>query len=100
MVWDGGSLDSCTGSIGNYLRYNASHKLSLYLACGIPVIVWKESGLSEWLTKQNVAIAVSSLQEAYDVINNMPDETYKEIILSARKLGEELRNGEMLKKHI
>ena len=42
LIWDGSSRASCEGNVGNYMRYNNPHKLSLYLACGIPVIVWRQ----------------------------------------------------------
>lgn len=45
-VWDGDSVDTCAGNTGAYLRYNNPHKTSLYLACGMPVIVWKEAAIA------------------------------------------------------
>jgi len=45
LVWDGESLDTCSGLFGNYLQINSPHKTSLYLAAGIPIIVWKQSDL-------------------------------------------------------
>ena len=47
LVWDGYNIYSCTGDYGNYLRYNASHKLSVYLACGLPLIVWEHSAMTQ-----------------------------------------------------
>ena len=39
LVWDGDSSKTCSGVFGEYLRYNNSHKASLYLASGFPIIV-------------------------------------------------------------
>ena len=61
LVWDGDSPDTCTGVFGNYLRYNAPHKTSLYLALGIPVIIWDKAALADFVIKNNCGIAVSSL---------------------------------------
>ena len=36
LVWDGNTIDTCGGKTGEYLRYNNPHKLSLYMAAGIP----------------------------------------------------------------
>ena len=46
LVWDGDGLNKCSGSMGEYLKINASHKASLYLASQKPLIVWNQS---HWL---------------------------------------------------
>ncbi|MGM0123821.1 hypothetical protein IGI37_001195 [Enterococcus sp. AZ194] len=63
LVWDGPSIHLCEGNFGEYLRYNNSHKASLYLAVGIPIIVWKESALSEFVEKNGIGFSVSNLKE-------------------------------------
>ena len=100
LVWDGDRLDKCSGILGNYLKVNASHKLSLYLACGMPVIVWKESALAAWLTNHHVALAISSLDDLESEIASVTDAEYKEMVIEARKLGNLLRNGELLKEQL
>ena len=45
LVWDGSSTETCSGSYGKYLRINNPHKVSLYIAAGIPVVIWKEAAL-------------------------------------------------------
>lgn len=100
LVWDGDSLDTCSGILGNYLKLNSSHKLSLYLASGIPVIVWKESALAVWLTDRHVALAISSLNDLESAIASVTDTEYKDMVIEARKLGNRLRNGELLKEQL
>ena len=47
LVWDGAKLDS--GDTGlDYERFNQPHKISLYLACGLPLIVWSEGYAARW----------------------------------------------------
>ena len=46
LVWDGDSIDGCTGSYGNYLTFNNPHKIALYIASGIPVIDRKSTRLN------------------------------------------------------
>ena len=50
LVWDGISVETCAGVYGEYLKVNNPHKTSLYLASGIPVIIWKEAA---WLSLLN-----------------------------------------------
>lgn len=42
LVWYGSSLEGGVGPEGEYLQYNAPHKLSLYIRCGLPVIIGKK----------------------------------------------------------
>ena len=80
--------------MGNYLRYNSPHKLSLYIAAGMPVIVWKNSALSEYIEQKNIGITVNSLLELDEKIGDISEEEYKEILRNVRVEGEKLRKGE------
>ncbi len=77
LVWDGESIDGCTGYYGEYLRYNNPHKLSLYMACGKPVIVWKQSAVAEFVGREQVGICVDSLEELNDIDLYKDFEKYK-----------------------
>lgn len=100
LVWDGDSIDSCTGDFGEYLRYNSSHKTSLYLAAGIPIIVWSQSSLAEWVIEHNVGITVDSLRNIDSAIANLSNQDYVEIINNVQEIGAKLRSGDFLKTHI
>lgn len=89
LVWDGDSIGTCSGRMGSYLRFNNSHKAGLYLAAGIPLIVWKESGLASLVESGSVGICVSSLAEAAGIIHAMPEETYGKYRESARHVSED-----------
>ncbi len=97
LLWDGDSTETCAGELGEYLKVNSSHKLSLYLACGIPVIVWSQSSLAGWLTEQGVCLTVDSLDDIPNAIHKISEKQYSEMIDNSIKLGKKLRNGEMLK---
>lgn len=96
LVWDGDSMDTCSGLPGNYLRYNAPHKLSLYIASGIPVIVWKESGLANWIINNHLGIAIKSIKELDDILPQINEDTYCAIQENVRIYSELLRKGEMI----
>ena len=93
LVWDGHTIDSCTGLLGEYLRFNNSHKCGLYLAAGIPLIVWQESGMAHFVTENEVGICVESLYEAESIIQNMSKEDYKKYRDNAQRIGENIRHG-------
>lgn len=100
LVWDGSSVDECTGNTGNYLRYNNPHKLSLYLASGIPVIVWKQSAEAGFVEKYNVGFAVESLNELTDIISDMTEEKYFDIVKNVKDVSNKVRNGYFLSKSL
>ena len=98
LVWDGDSIDSCTGDYGEYLRYNSSHKTSLYLTSGIPLIVWEESSLAEWVKKNGVGFTVGSLRDISKKINSLSDAEVTSYITNALAIGAKLREGYFMKK--
>ena len=93
LVWDGESADACEGVYGEYLRYNAPHKTSLYLACGLPVIIWDKAALAGLITESGAGLAVRSLSEIGKKIAAVSDDEYAAQRMRAAKLGSKLRAG-------
>lgn len=62
LVWGGDSADTCTGSFGDYLQYNNPHKLSLYLATGMPVVLWDQAATAPFVREHRLGITVSGLK--------------------------------------
>lgn len=96
LVWDGDSIETCSGAFGQYLRYNNPHKLSLYLSCNMPVVVWKEAAIAEFVIRNNCGIAVDSLYDVAEIINKMDEDEYNCLCFNAAVIGDRLRNGEYL----
>ena len=97
LVWDGDSSETCQGSFGNYLRINNSHKASLYLASGFPLVVWKESALAHFVLDKDCGLAVDSLHDLQRVLDDLTLQDYKELSEQARQVGAALRDGAYLK---
>ena len=97
IVWDGTSTKSCEGNNGNYLRYNNPHKTSLFLASGVPVIVWKEAALAEFVEQNGVGFTVSSLEEINGVLSKMTEAEYTKMIANVDSVSEKIRNGYFFK---
>lgn len=94
LVWDGNSLESCTGSTGEYLVYINQHKVSLYLASKIPVIMWSKSGLAPFITENDVGICVDSLTNIEQVLKEITPERYSEIKRNTEDISAKLMNGD------
>ena len=97
LVWDGDSAETCSGVFGEYLRYNNSHKASLYLASGFPLVVWKQSALSHFVLEKGCGSAVESLHDLKETIDNLSDADYQDLVDNAKRVGQEIRDGHYLK---
>ena len=97
LVWDGDSPYTCSGMFGEYLKMNNPHKASLYLASGFPIIVWRQSALSDFVTKNNCGILVDSLFEIAERLDSISNDEYEVLIRNSKKIGDNIRNGHYLK---
>ncbi len=77
LVWDGDSMECCSGAYGEYLKYNNPHKLSLYIASGLPVIVWEKAAVADFVKKNKIGLCIGSLYDLKDVINHINNEQYQ-----------------------
>ena len=93
LVWDGSSADTCAGVYGEYLKINNPHKTSLYIAAGIPVIIWDQAALAGFVKDNNCGITVSSLGELQEKMSRLTEEEYGQMTANAQRLGEKLRMG-------
>ena len=100
LVWDGPSAKSCEGVFGEYLRINNPHKTSLYLAAGLPVIVWRESALASFILNNGCGIAVNSLETLSRELGKISTAEYEAMRHNVDRVGNMIRQGGYLKKAI
>ncbi|MCM1217937.1 MAG: hypothetical protein NC548_25895 [Lachnospiraceae bacterium] len=93
LVWDGDRLDTCAGNTGKYLKYNNPHKLSMYLAAGLPVIIWKEAAEAEFVEKNGVGITVDSLYGLNQIFEHMTEERYRQYVKAVEVIADGIRKG-------
>lgn len=93
LVWDGPSKDSCRGAYGEYLKINNPHKTSLYLASGIPVIIWHQAALVDFIRDNGCGITVESLDDLDIKLSEMNKKDYMELKRNAECVGEKIREG-------
>ncbi len=93
LIWDGNNLDTCDGMAGEYTKYNNPHKLSLYLALGLPVIVWKEAAIAKFVSDNKLGIVIGSLNELKHLDEVLTDELYKKYITNISDISDKIRKG-------
>lgn len=95
LIWDGDSVDSCSGVYGQYLLINNPHKLSMCMAAGKPVITWENAAIADFVKRENIGICVKSLKDlnSIDLIQNY--EIYK---CNVMKIKNKVADGYYLRK--
>lgn len=93
LVWDGNSIETCQGNTGDYLIYINQHKASLYLASGLPIIIWEKAGLAPYVKKNKVGICITSLRDIEKKINAITDEEYKLMCENVEQIRQKLMDG-------
>lgn len=94
LVWDGNSVNECDGPTGNYVRYNSPYKISSYLAAGIPVLVWRKMAAADFVLKNNIGLALSSLTNLSTEIAALTPIEYQQMRNSVNEISLKLINGE------
>lgn len=97
LIWDGPELYSCKGCTGEYMKLNNPHKLSLYMASGVPVIVWKDAAVAEFVLENNVGIVINSLEDLDNELNKITNEKYKEFLENTRRIQSKVLSGYYIK---
>lgn len=100
LVWDGNSINTCSGATGEYLKINNPHKLSLYLASNEPVIIWNQAAEAEFVKRNNLGIVASSIADAVAQMNVLTDQEYTSMAQSVYAMCEKVRSGYHLRKAI
>lgn len=93
LVWDGPSTDTCQGNTGEYLRYNNPHKCSLYIVAGLPILIWKEAALAQYVIDNKIGVAISSLSEIPAILNSISDGQYNSMQENIMKMRSDLVRG-------
>lgn len=96
LVWDGTSCETCDGISGEYLKYIAPHKLSMYLSSNLPVIVWEQSAMAEFVKINNIGITIDNLNNIDTILQNITQVQYNSMVTNAATIGEKIRAGHYL----
>lgn len=94
IVWYGNSLDGCRGGeVGEYLRYNSPHKLSLYIRCGLPVVIWDGAGLADFVRAHRIGLCLPSLERLDETLARLGRREYEEMKENVRRMNRLVSDG-------
>lgn len=102
LIWDGASVDSCSGGSdtckesGEYLKYNNPHKASLYIACGIPIIIWSQAAMADFVLRNGIGFVIDSLSDMESILKSMTEEDYQKMLANIQPIRERAINGKYI----
>lgn len=96
IVWYGDSLDTCDCVNGQYLKYNNPHKLSLYLLCEMPIIIWDKAAMADFVERNGIGIVLSSLKELPDRLASLSEAEFDTMKQNVIKIKGKLETGGFL----
>lgn len=97
LVWDGDSLDTCSGNFGEYLRWNSPHKVSFYLRAGLPIVVWSKAAVAPLIKKENIGLCIDSLDELNNLLSSITPEQMQQMRENVRGVSDRLRSGQFFR---
>lgn len=100
LIWDGESISSCSGNFGEYLKINNPHKVSLYIRCNCPLIIWKEAALASFVADNKIGLCIQSLEELDATLAAVSPEAYYEMLENIKVVDKKLSSGYYLTKAI
>lgn len=100
LSWYGDLCDGAQGNLGEYMEINNPHKISLYLRCGMPVILWKRAGLADVIEREGIGFCVDSLFEIEERLDALTDEQYRTMLKNVARISAEIAEGQSCRKAV
>lgn len=93
LIWDGDSIDTCAGAFGEYLKLNNPHKLSLYIAAGLPAVTWTQAAIADFIRKYGIGFTVDSLKEIPSKLQSISDAEYRSMLENSARMQSKIVAG-------
>lgn len=93
LVWYGDSIDDCTGVLREYLKYINPHKVSLYIRCRLPLIIWDQSAMADFVKENGIGILVKSLTELDERLKQITPDEYRQMRENTYAIEERIKSG-------
>lgn len=93
LSWYGESMIFGKGKIGEYMSINNPHKISLYLRCLCPVILWREAGLASFIEREGCGILIDRVDTIEETLSRITLEQYAEMMENVRRVAGRIASG-------
>lgn len=96
LIWYGSSTREHIGYIGEYIKYCNPHKLALYMRAGKPIIIWRGSGVADFVEREGIGLTVDNLDNIDDIIKNVSEEEYQAMVKNVERIARRMADGSYL----
>lgn len=93
ISWYGDSLEGAAGRMGDYMEMNTPHKLSLYLRCGTPIVIWRKAAMASMIEQEGIGIVVDSLSEIEQRLDALTLEEYTTMQNNVKRIAKGIAEG-------
>ena len=100
LVWDGESLDCCSGDWGGYLILNTPHKVSLYIRCGLPLIIWRKAAMAAFVEENGIGIGIDSLRDISNIYAHLTQEEYHRLCDNVQRVNRQMAGGQYFRRAV
>lgn len=100
LIWDGDEITSCSGNLGNYMKYNNPHKASLYLLSELPIIAPTNTAIGAFIEKNKIGITINSLLDLPDLLQAITESDYQTMKTNVKMYSKLIASGSFLKKQM
>ena len=69
------------------------HKTSLYIRCELPVIIWDQAALSDFVRSNGIGICISSLAELDTILSSLTPAQYAKMKQNTVEISKRLSQG-------
>lgn len=94
LVWNGRSIDIDPNDIkSTYYNYVSPHKFSMYLLCGMPVIVYSGSAMAEFVNVNKCGIVIDSIKDIEKQLGLISEKEYQMLKNNAISIARKIAAG-------
>lgn len=94
LVWNGQALSIDQNDVGStYYNYVTPHKLSMYILCGMPVIVYEGAAAAEYVKKYHCGITIRSLDNLEERLSQISNDEYIAMQKNVLELAKKISKG-------
>lgn len=75
------------------MRINSPHKVSLYIAAELPILIWDGSALASYITNNNLGIAFNSFDDLLNKISKVTESSYLQMVENLKEYSLNITSG-------